>query len=116
MKPLADPATAADDAAKPPADSATAADDAPKPLDGSSAQPPAGSDPPTSNGVAVAKEDLPSSALSPADAAARAVPEEAVLKRQVRVVDREQAAGRLGGGDGRGIVYDDAAIERILDR
>ena len=33
-----------------------------------------------------------------------------------RLAAREAAAGRLGGDAGRRIVYDDAAIERLLDR
>ena len=33
-----------------------------------------------------------------------------------RLSEREQAQGRMGGEAGQRIVYDDAAIERLLDR
>lgn len=32
------------------------------------------------------------------------------------MVEEEKAAGRMGGGAGRGIVYDEAGLERLLDR
>lgn len=34
----------------------------------------------------------------------------------IRLSEREQAEGRTGGQAGQRIVYDDAAIERLLDR
>ena len=34
----------------------------------------------------------------------------------MRLSEREQAEGRTGGQAGHRIVYDDAAIERLLDR
>ena len=33
-----------------------------------------------------------------------------------RTIEREQKAGRTGGADGNRIVYDESAIERLLDR
>lgn len=41
--------------------------------------------------------------------------EQQKLKKQ-RVIDMEQHAGRTGGDSGRQIIYDDAAIEKLLDR
>jgi hypothetical protein len=49
------------------------------------------------------------------EAASAAAAEQLRLKKR-RVLDIEQEAGRMGGDTGRRIVYDDAAIERLLDR
>ena len=54
-----------------------------------------------------------------------AAPPERVIKRRDplaehvakdEMVEEERAAGRMGGGAGRGIVYDEAGLERLLDR
>lgn len=54
-----------------------------------------------------------------------APPPERVIKRRDplaehvakdEMVEEEKAAGRMGGGAGRGIVYDEAGLERLLDR
>lgn len=37
-------------------------------------------------------------------------------EKLIRLSEREQAEGRTGGQAGQRIVYDDAAIERLLDR
>lgn len=37
-------------------------------------------------------------------------------RKDVLLIEREQAAGRLGGGKGKSIVYDEAAVDRLLDR
>lgn len=40
----------------------------------------------------------------------------AAAEKLIRLSEREQAEGRTGGQAGQRIVYDDAAIERLLDR
>ncbi len=47
--------------------------------------------------------------------ASAAAAEQLRLKRR-RVLEVEQEAGRMGGDTGRRIVYDEAAIEKLLDR
>lgn len=50
-----------------------------------------------------------------AEAASRKAADKAEKLTQ-RLGEREQAEGRMGGEAGQRIVYDDAAIERLLDR
>lgn len=50
-----------------------------------------------------------------AEAASKKAAEKAEKLTQ-RLSEREQAEGRMGGEAGQRIVYDDAAIERLLDR
>lgn len=40
---------------------------------------------------------------------------EAVNKKEA-LIEREQAAGRLGGGKGKAIVWDEEAVNKLLDR
>ena len=47
--------------------------------------------------------------------AVKAADEQVKAKRN-KVIAMEQAAGRTGGDTGRRIIYDDAAIDRLLDR
>ena len=53
---------------------------------------------------------------STADAAAAGKSASDKAEKLIRLSEREQAEGRTGGQAGRRIVYDDAAIERLLDR
>lgn len=43
-------------------------------------------------------------------------PEEIQARKRETVIDSEQRAGRLGGDVNRQVVYDDAALEKLVDR
>ena len=63
---------------------------------------------------AAADQDNNSEAAAGAAAAGKSSSDKA--EKIIRLSEREQAEGRTGGQAGKGIVYDDAAIERLLDR
>lgn len=50
------------------------------------------------------------------EAAASAAAAEQVRLKKRKLLEIEQESGRMGGDTGRRIMYDDAAIERLLDR
>ena len=50
------------------------------------------------------------------EGAASAAAAEQLRVKKRKVLEIEQEAGRMGGDKGRRIVYDDAAIEKLLDR
>lgn len=52
----------------------------------------------------------------PAAAEGSPAAQPAAKPKQLNLKQQEQAAGRLGGSGGRGIHYDDAALDRLLDR
>lgn len=59
-------------------------------------------------------EDGTSEAGGAAELASKTTTDKA--DKLIRLSEREQAEGRTGGQAGQRIVYDDAAIERLLDR
>ena len=50
------------------------------------------------------------------DATISEAPEEQQRQKRQKVTEEEQERGRLGGEKGRQIVYDDAALDKLLDR
>ena len=52
----------------------------------------------------------------PKSSAGRQRPEELQVRKRQTIVEAEQKAGRLGGDVDRQIIYDDAAVEKLVDR